>query len=369
MTKKRLSKYELLRIIAMYLIVLHHSIYHGVFYELTLSDRAQNNVNYSVASLLEFGGKVGVFIFVLITGYFMINSKISVKKIIKLWLPIFFWSVSSCLISNMILGHFDLREFIMSFFPIYFNQYWFMTVYVFMYCLIPFLNVVVNYINHNNKMLFLFIVVGVFIIFPGFPKKITYGVYINSQLADFCIVYCIGALVRKSEYLKKYKKMYVWPLISFLTCCVYFILTLVLSFLAQRYNNPAFIYYSEKLKNAGAFLPLIESFSLFAWLGTSDIKYNKVINKIAGLTFGIYLISDSNAFRELIWIRLFHMNNYFGSPIYLMIVGTIVISAIVFVVCAILEWLRKMIFKKLENKTSSKVEHLIIQRLHTIINN
>lgn len=356
--KKRLSKYELLRIIAMYLIVLHHSIVHGIFYKLSFSSMAENNLKYSVASLLAFGGKVGVFIFVLITGYFMINSKISIRKIIKLWLPIFFWSVSSCLISDIIIGHFSFKNFIMSIFPIYFNQYWFMTVYVFMYCLIPFLNVVVKYICDNKKMLFLFVVVGILIIFPGFPKKLTYGVYTNSQLADFCIVYCVGALVRKSKFLRNFKTKNIWPIISILTCCVYFALTIILSLLAQKFNNIIFISYAEKLKAAGAFLTLIESFSLFAWISVSNVKYNRTINKIAGLTFGIYLISDSNAFREMIWIKLFHMNNYFNSSILMLVVSTIVISAIVFIVSALLEYIRKIVFGRWENIVSNKVSVL-----------
>lgn len=82
--KRRVSKFELLRIIAMYLIVLHHAVFHGI---LTVSpvEQLRYPLTVTLSIILEMGGKIGVFIFVLITGYFMINSKISIGKILK-WL-------------------------------------------------------------------------------------------------------------------------------------------------------------------------------------------------------------------------------------------------------------------------------------------
>lgn len=131
--KKRVSKFELLRIIAMYLIVLHHSIVHGV-----LNVEINSELKYPsatiLATILGTGGKIGVFVFVLITGYFMINSKISLGKVIKLWLPIFFWSIILFGTLNLFYLHsFSVNNLIKSIFPILFNQYWFMTVYFFMY--------------------------------------------------------------------------------------------------------------------------------------------------------------------------------------------------------------------------------------------
>lgn len=65
--RHRESNFELLRIIAMFLIVLHHAIYHGVL--------AVNNTKYplnsSISFILGMGGRIGVFLFVLISGYFL----------------------------------------------------------------------------------------------------------------------------------------------------------------------------------------------------------------------------------------------------------------------------------------------------------
>ena len=136
--KQRVSKFELLRIIAMFLIVLHHSIIHGVF-AVGINNEINYPVNTIVSTILGMGGRIGVYLFVLVTGYFMIYSHITLAKIIKLWLPIFFWSILLySFVGIMINNEFSIKNTITSFFPIIFNQYWFMTVYVFMYCLIPF---------------------------------------------------------------------------------------------------------------------------------------------------------------------------------------------------------------------------------------
>ncbi|MBT8993670.1 hypothetical protein BTH81_09150 [Lactobacillus delbrueckii subsp. bulgaricus] len=114
-------------------IVLHHSVVHGT---LATSGKvvlkAGNPITFGIYNFLAFGGKVGVYIFVLITGYFMVNSKILVRKIIKLWLPIFFWSVMITLSFEVATHDFSVWKTIKSVFPILFSQYYSMTVYFFL---------------------------------------------------------------------------------------------------------------------------------------------------------------------------------------------------------------------------------------------
>lgn len=56
MVKKRDTRFELLRIIAMFMIVLHHSIVHGVFM-VEPEKLAQYPINTAVLSILESGGE------------------------------------------------------------------------------------------------------------------------------------------------------------------------------------------------------------------------------------------------------------------------------------------------------------------------
>ena len=51
------------------------------------------NINRFVGQFLYIGGKLGVVIFVLISGYFLVDSKFKIKKLLKLFLEVLFYSV------------------------------------------------------------------------------------------------------------------------------------------------------------------------------------------------------------------------------------------------------------------------------------
>ena len=84
MVKKNIrdSKFEILRIIAMLLIVAHHFVVHGF----ELENIETFSYNKIVVEILSLGGKLGVNLFVLISAYFMIDSKFKFKQdTIKTW--------------------------------------------------------------------------------------------------------------------------------------------------------------------------------------------------------------------------------------------------------------------------------------------
>ena len=84
--KERNSNLELLRIIAMLFIVASHFAFHGFG-----SLGSFNEVNFIIANsnnyliyFLGMLGKIGVDVFVIISAYFMINSKFTFKKLLTL---------------------------------------------------------------------------------------------------------------------------------------------------------------------------------------------------------------------------------------------------------------------------------------------
>lgn len=78
--KVRSSNLELLRIVSMLLIIICHSSTHGGF---ALAEQVLW-ANKLFLQLITFGGELGVCCFILITGYFMINSTFKIKKLLKL---------------------------------------------------------------------------------------------------------------------------------------------------------------------------------------------------------------------------------------------------------------------------------------------
>ena len=73
--KKRESNFELLRIISMIMIIAHHMILHSnlIYYN-------DYGIKKIIVSFVLYGGKIGVILFILISGYYMVDSKFKIKK-------------------------------------------------------------------------------------------------------------------------------------------------------------------------------------------------------------------------------------------------------------------------------------------------
>ena len=103
--KERSSNLELFRIITMILIVAHHYVVNsGLAY--IDGPICANPLSWRSLFLLIFGawGKIGINCFVLITGYFMCRSSITLKKFAKLLCEVMFYKIIiGCIF--MISGH------------------------------------------------------------------------------------------------------------------------------------------------------------------------------------------------------------------------------------------------------------------------
>ncbi len=84
---ERESNIELLRIVLMFSIILHHLVYHNYLNYL-------EGDNYKVAEVLGGFAKVAVNCFMLIMGFFSYRSKWNVKKIIKIVMEsVFYYTI------------------------------------------------------------------------------------------------------------------------------------------------------------------------------------------------------------------------------------------------------------------------------------
>ena len=131
--KTKDSNLELLRIISMLLIIAHHLAVHTPFIFENI------HIKY-VVYFLSLGGKIGVNSFVLLTGYLLVDKKLKIKNLFKIWIDVFFYSMT-------ILGFFyfydksyiyKIKFFI---FPITYYLYWFITIYFVMYIILYVLNI------------------------------------------------------------------------------------------------------------------------------------------------------------------------------------------------------------------------------------
>ena len=105
--KKREVKFELLRILCMYMIVIGHCLFHGR----VTAKLGYGTVNYFLDYLVQAFSVVHVNTFVMIGGYFAIDKVFQASRLGKLWKQVAFYSILICLCDKNRCGKSNLSYF------------------------------------------------------------------------------------------------------------------------------------------------------------------------------------------------------------------------------------------------------------------
>jgi len=315
----------------MILIILCHSSTHGGF---NLAEQALT-FNKIFLQMITFGGELGVYCFILITGYFMINSTFKVKKFLKLIFEVLFYSIIiMALFYGFGLAEFDISLFIRSLLPITYSVYWFVTAYVVLYILSPFINKLLK--NLSQKMHLALI--GVLFILGPVSSSLFLGKLGITNIGLFILFYAIAAYIKL--YPNACRSFFNAGRSNFIAAGVIYLMfilsVLVFDLIGLRIDIFA--------QNATHFIalnsPLILLCAVCLFLGFKNLKMpdSRVINQIALSVFGIYLIHDNIFIRSFLWIDLFDNASYLDS-LYLIpyILG---IVFLVFAGCVIIDQIR-----------------------------
>ena len=133
----RMANLELLRCIAMMLVIVLHFLGKGGL----LADLTGEKLGTAgtVAWLLESFAIVAVNVYMLISGYFLCTSSFKLSRLLQLLLQVFFYStifgMLGVLTGVMTGVSFDTHYLLTLLFPVSMEHYWFMTAYVFLYLL------------------------------------------------------------------------------------------------------------------------------------------------------------------------------------------------------------------------------------------
>ena len=202
MSEKRNSNIELLRIIAMILIILHHYAVVGMSNADIL---LTNHINSYMIDIASLGGKVGTVIFVLIGSYYMSDGNMNGKKIYSILIEVWFYSILLGGFYFILSQGITIKNIFAMVFPVISYQYWFVTCYILLMFVSPFLNSGIN--NLSKDLLKYIIIVGILIwvILPTIGIELIFNSYIY-----FVLLYLIAAYTRKYIDLSNYKKHFVF---------------------------------------------------------------------------------------------------------------------------------------------------------------
>lgn len=153
----RQANMELLRMVSMMLVVVLHFLDKGSNLPL-LTENTMPVYGYA-AWMLESFAIVAVNVYMLLSGYFLIESSFKPKRLLGLLLQVWFYSIGIGLIAGgfgcLPEGGFGIHYLLTLFLPVSMNHYWFMTAYVFMYLFVPLLSAGIKRLSKGQHQLVL----------------------------------------------------------------------------------------------------------------------------------------------------------------------------------------------------------------------
>lgn len=356
-TMYRNSSIELLRIISMVMIMFHHFAYHGNF-EWNYNEITIPHLWYN---FILMGGKVGVNIFVLISGFFLIENTerlFQPKKLLKFWGQVVFYSITTYFLSIVLqINNFDIKQIIKICFPITYPGWWFASTYFMLYLIHPFLNKLLHDLNKNvYQYLILLLVLCWSIILT-----LTTQLFESNSLLWFITLYVIAGYAKIYGFNERLKSKHYFFLFLIVLVCSYLI---SVSFLVLGTKRNELAVHAIDFFGMERFPILLMALFLFMTFAKLKIKYNKWINVIASATFGVYLIHDSSYIRYYIWWNIFKINQYQESLF--LIPYSILVVFIIYVLCTGIEMVRKVLLERPYIIFVNKYVNLLINPLNKI---
>lgn len=326
---------ELLRIVAMLMVVTLHCLGNGKL----LENPYINVYNTVLITLLNTFSLTANAIFLIITGYYSINKKFNLKRILTLWGKTIFYSWAIFIICNLL----NMRTVVFdSIFPILSGEYWFITAYIAFYFLQPIINIVVNKLNQKQfKYLLITLIIMVGIIRVLFNPA---GIF-SGGILPFTLMYMIGVYIRKYVSIKPNQKYFVkYILFTAITALLYIVIYII----SLSIDNN--IFYSKiktvliGIREYNCILVIIMTILIFMKFKTITIKskfMTKLITIISPSMFSIYLIHQSINIRDIMWLKMGIMN-YADSWLMLPYILLMIIS--VFIACLLIDLIIRGIY-------------------------
>ena len=322
----RQSNFELLRIIAMSMIIIHHFFYHVL-----LTDPDFIPVFFKVNPFVY----CGVNLFFLISGWFSI--KFSIKKLLQFFLLVLLFDLLNyfaCLWFGIPFRIESLMDIIL--WPISKSNYWFLQIYLFLFILAPVVNAGLK--GLDIKTLRFFVIV------------LTIGNFYSC---------CLGRNLTNNEGMSFFQGLYMYILGFYLcrderiydrfkakTLLVLFIAILSVYSIAFLFNDS---FYMIALGQNNSIIIICASVSLF--LAVKQLPfYNRLVNSLGAASLGCYMLQDGS-----FGLNIFYRWNYNVYSKTNSLIECFVFFALLFITFWILAYIVTPLFKRIAVYVSESI--------------
>lgn len=350
MKSERNSNIELIKFIAIILIVVSHILPFYAKDSISYIDlkNCTTNVNTLFLMFYRYMGQVGNVIFIIASSYFLSeNGKVKIHKVLSIILDTFAISMFFLTVISFLNIQIPFKVLLKQFFPITYENNWFITCYLLFYIVHPFLNIIANNIDKEK----LFKTTSFMVILYSFVQFIFKNKFFYTKLIGFIMIYFITVYIKryKISFSRDIKKLVKINICSILLLIIFLIILNVIGIRVGFLNNKI-IYFCE------LYNPIILSigFSIFLLFTNLNLGHNKIINFLSSLTLLIYLIHDNYLFRMYINPKIFDMIYYNFSFRYLAIM-TPIVSIIILGISIMLAIFYRYSIQKITSIISNKI--------------
>lgn len=328
---QRNSSIELLRIIAMFMILMHHFIVHNGYDVLKLP-LGPERIFFQL--VMQGGGKVGVVIFFSISAWFFLDKEQTIKSNLKrVWImerELLFWSLI-LVAFYLVFDRTDLgmKLMVKSIAPLSMGLWWYATAYAIFLALLPFLSRGLKALGREYHLALAATVLTIWGLLSFIPGA--------QSLSDnvFGFIYVFILISAYKWYMKPFTTKQIWLLtgIGFGFFLLYTVASATLSLMGH--DMGIFITGSWRLP------VVMVGFGMFLLFDRITF-HSRAVNRIAQSAFSVYLITDYAASEKLLWVRLFNLQNLYQQPWAILPILGILLA--IYAICTLLDFIRQALF-------------------------
>lgn len=345
----RNSNIEFLRFLSMLMIIAYHYSIYGFYAEDII-----HTANKYFVDIFGMFGKVGTDIFVLITGYYMVKSRLTAKKLLELMGQIWFYTLGILLAVILSLGPSaaDLSMIKLSVLPITNSHYWFVSYYVLLMLISPFINVLLHSISRQMHAVLCLLLFALTTFLPEF----LHISFLPGSLPLFVALYVCAGYIRLhlNTAGKNRTRSLVITVLLILLCILRIVIT---DRIWQNTGNSAGLETSVNFMGAYSPFAFCIAIALLVWVVGLKPANSKLAFLLGSSSFGVYLLHENIFVNSRIWQDLFHTAEQASSPKLFM--HAFLVVALIYTAGFFTEFIRKKTFAPIWSKLVNKLSPII----------
>lgn len=327
--KERDSSFELLRLLAMAIIVVGH------FSSQSLIAISGDPFNRTVADFIGAGSRIAVNVFLLVGVWFMVDAAFKPERMLRLYVQLALYTIPLTAVMwllGMSGGH---RNVIQGFLPFFGRPLWFVTAYMSLIALTPFLNLVFRLGDRSLGCL-----VGLLALL--FSAVATVPAYTApeypAEVAWFVVVYVSMGWAKRTAWFDRLPSKW-WSLALGGGMLLLLSVARMLPWTAGVAE-----YWLVHLPALPNVLVAVLIFNFFRSLKLGAVHS---VNAMASSVFAVYIVHQTPAFRECLWNGLCGAGTLASAPRALFALGLIGVVIGIFIVVTIVDHAYRMRLQRL----------------------